>query len=80
MNLVQFRRRNTIMPAVAEVMTMVKNLNEQELEELFRLIEEMDSWQWYKEREEATRAFHAAGLTDDDIDEAVRKLRHEGRS
>ena len=68
------------MPAVEEVMTLVKKLNDQELEELFRLIEEMDAWQWYKERDEVTRACHAGGLTDDDIDDAVRKLRYESRS
>ena len=68
------------MPAVEEVMTIVRTMSEEEREELFRRIEEMDVWQWYKERDEATRTFHAAGLTDDDIDEAVRKLRYEGRS
>jgi hypothetical protein len=47
---------------------------------LFRVLEELDQKTWDKERAEATRGFHDAGLTDDDIDEAVRKLRHEGRS
>jgi formate dehydrogenase assembly factor FdhD len=68
------------MPAVEEVMTIVRGMTDAERDELFRLLDELDQKAWDKERADATRAFHAAGLTDDDIDEAVRKLRYEGRS
>lgn len=68
------------MPAVEEVMTIVRGMTEAERDELLRLLEELDQKTWNKERAEATRAFHDAGLTDEDIDEAVRKLRYEGRS
>lgn len=68
------------MPAVEEVMTIVRGMTDAERDELFRLLEQLDQKEWDKERAEATRAFHGAGLTDDDIDEAVRKLRYEGRS
>jgi hypothetical protein len=68
------------MPAVDEVMTIVRRMTDAERNELFRLLEELDCREWDRERAEATLAFHAAGFTDDDIDEAVRKLRYEGRS
>jgi hypothetical protein len=59
-------------------MTIVRGMTNAERDELFRLLEELDEAEWNRERAEASRAFHAAGLTDDDIDEAVRKLRYEG--
>ena len=68
------------MPAVEHVMTIVQGMTEAERDELFRLLEELDQRVWNNERAKATRAFHDAGLTDNDIDEAVRKLRYEGRS
>jgi hypothetical protein len=67
-------------PAVEEVMKIVRGMTDAERDELFRLLEEFDERAWHRERAEATRAFHSAGRTDDDIDEAVRKLRYEGRS
>ncbi len=67
------------MPAVEEVMTIVRRMTDAERDELFRLLEDLDQQTWDKQRAEATRAFHDAGLRDDDIDEAVRKLRYEGR-
>jgi hypothetical protein len=70
----------TKMPAVEEVMTIVRRMTDAEREELFQLLEELDQKAWDKGRAQATRAFHSAGLTDGDIDEAVRKLRYEGRS
>ncbi|HKA05661.1 MAG TPA: hypothetical protein VKD71_00295 [Gemmataceae bacterium] len=68
------------MPVVDEVMTIVRGMTDEERDELFRLLEELDDEAWRRERAAATRAFHSAGLTDEDIDEAVRKLRYEGRS
>jgi hypothetical protein len=67
-------------PVVEEVMTIVRGMTDEERDELLRLLEELDDEAWRRERAEATRAFHSAGLTDEDIDEAVRKLRYEGRS
>ena len=68
------------MPAVEEVMTIVRGMTDAERDQLWQLLEELDQKPWDKERAEATQAFHGAGLTDADIDEAVRKLRYEGRS
>lgn len=68
------------MPVVEEVMSIVRRMTDEERDELFRLLEELDDEAWQRERAEATRAFQRAGLTDDDIDEAVRKRRYEGRS
>lgn len=67
------------MPAVEEVMTIVGQMTEDERTELRRRLDEIDEKEWQKELGESTRQFHAAGMTDDDIDEAVRKLRYEGR-
>ena len=69
-----------IVPVVEEVMTIVRGMSDVEREELFRRLEELDEREWKRERAAATQAFHRAGLTDDDIDEAVRKLRYESRS
>jgi hypothetical protein len=66
-------------PAVEEVMTIVRGMTPAERDELFELFEELDQKAWDRERADATRAFHSAGMTDDDTDEAVRKLRYEGR-
>jgi hypothetical protein len=60
-------------------MTIVRGMTDEERDELFRLLDELDDRNWSRERAEATRAFHQARLTDDDIDEAVRKLRYESR-
>jgi hypothetical protein len=68
------------MPAVEEVMSIVRRMSDDEREELRRRLNEFDEQEWQKELAESTRQFHAAGLTDNDIDEAVRKLRYEGRS
>ncbi len=68
------------MPVVEEVMTLVQGMTEAEREELFRRLEELDRKLWNDERHKATQAFHAAGMTDADVDEAVRKRRHETRS
>lgn len=68
------------MPAVEEVMTIVRGMTDRERNELLERLEELDERTWHRERIEATRSFHSAGLTDNDIDEAVRKLRYEGRS
>ncbi len=56
------------MPAVEEVMTIVRGMTDAERDDLFRLLEELDQKTWDKERAAATRAFHDGGLTDDDID------------
>jgi hypothetical protein len=72
--------RRTNVPVVEEVMTIVRGMTDEERDELFRLLEELDDEAWRRERAAATRAFHSTGLTDEDIDEAVRKLRYEGRS
>ena len=73
-------RGKTKMPEVEKVMTIVRGMTDAERDELFRLLEDLDKKTWDKERTEATRAFHGDGLTDDNIDEAVRKLRYEDRS
>ena len=67
------------MPVVDQVMTMVESMTEKDRDELLRRLEELDRKLWTDERRKATQTFHAAGLTDDDIDEAVRKLRYETR-
>src|SRR5436309_2154027 len=63
------------MPAVEEVMKIVRAMSEEERDLLFRLLADFDQSAWQRDRAEATRAFHAAGLTDDDIDQAVRPPR-----
>jgi len=68
------------MPAVDEVMTIVRRMTDDERAELRRRLDEFDEQEWQKELAESTRQFHATGTTDDDIDEAVRKLRYESRS
>ena len=67
------------MPIVEQVMTLVKRMTDEERAELRRQLDEFDEQEWQKELAESTRQFQAAGMTDDDIDEAVRKLRYEGR-
>jgi hypothetical protein len=71
--------RRSMMPAVEEVMTIVEQMTEEERMELRRRLDAIDEQEWQKELDESTRQFQAAGMTDDDIDEAVRKLRYEGR-
>jgi ATP-dependent DNA ligase len=68
------------MPVVEEVMTIVRGMTDEERDELLRRLEELDEQRWQRERTETTRRFQAAGVTDDDIDETVRKLRYESRS
>jgi hypothetical protein len=68
------------MPAIEEVMAIVRGMSQAERDELFDRFDEFDRQVWNQERAEATQAFHSAGLTDDDIDAAVRKMRHESRS
>ncbi len=67
------------MPVVEEVMSIVKRMTDEERIELRRRLDEFDEQEWQKELDESTKQFHAAGMTDNDIDEAVRKLRYEGR-
>jgi hypothetical protein len=67
------------MPAVEDVMSIVQRMTDEERMELRRRLDEFDEQEWQKELDESTRQFHAAWMTDDDIDEAVRKQRNEGR-
>jgi hypothetical protein len=61
------------MPAVEEVVTIVTRITDLKCIELRRRLDEFDEQEWQKELDESPRPFHGAGLTDDDIDEAVRR-------
>jgi hypothetical protein len=54
-------------------------MTDEERTELRRRLDEFDEQEWQKALDESTGEFRAAGMTDDAIDEAVRKLRYEGR-
>jgi hypothetical protein len=56
-----FRLRRSLMPAVEEVMTLVRKLSPEEVDELFRRLTAYDQSEWEKERLEMTPAPQARG-------------------
>jgi hypothetical protein len=67
------------MSTVAEVVAAVRQMTEEDRDAVRRALDEMEEREFQDERARATRAFHARGLTDDDIDRAVAELRNESR-
>jgi hypothetical protein len=67
------------MSKVEEILQAVRALGHEEYVALRQALDEMDKAEWEAERAKAARDWAASGLTDDDIDEAVRRLRYEGR-
>ena len=67
------------MNKVETILRAVRELNHEEYLELRLAMDEFDEAEWEAERARASADFHARGLTDDDIDEAVRRHRYEGR-
>jgi Arc/MetJ-type ribon-helix-helix transcriptional regulator len=68
------------MSSVAEVLAAVRQMSDVDREAVRRTLDEIEEREFQEERVRATREFHARGLTDDDIDEAVRRLRYESSS
>jgi hypothetical protein len=68
------------MSKVEEILQVVRGLRHEEYLELRQALDDLDKAEWEAERARAAQEFRARGLTDDDIDEAVRQLRYEGRS
>ena len=64
----------------ARIPAGVRRMTDGEREELRRRLDEFDEQEWQKELDHATQQFHESSMTDDVIDEAVRKLRYESRS
>jgi hypothetical protein len=67
------------MSKVEEILQAVRALDDDEYVALRQALDEMDRVDWEVERARATQEFHARGLTDEDIDAAVMRLRYEGR-
>ncbi|MFO0810272.1 MAG: hypothetical protein U0746_16745 [Gemmataceae bacterium] len=67
------------MSKVQEILRAVRELSHEEYLELRASMDEFDEAEWEAARTQAARDWAATGLTDDDIDEAVRRRRHESR-
>jgi hypothetical protein len=64
------------MSSVAEVVAAIRQMSEQDRDEVRRVLDEMSEREFQEERAQAARDWAGSGLTDDDIDRAVAKLRH----
>ena len=67
------------MSTVAEVVAAVRRMSEADRDAVRRALDELEEAEFQAERARATRDFHARGLTDDDIDRAVERMRRESR-
>ena len=67
------------MSNIAEVLAAVRQMSDDDREAVRRALDEIEERAFQEERIRATADFHARGLTDDDIDEAVRRHRYESR-
>lgn len=68
------------MSTVEEILQAVRTLADDDLIRLREALDEMGKSEWEAARAQAAREWAASGLTDEDIDEGVRRLRYEGRS
>jgi uncharacterized membrane protein len=68
------------MSKVEEIVEAVRALSDDDYVRLREALDEMDKAEWEAARAQAARDWAASGLTDDDIDAVVMRLRHEGRS
>jgi hypothetical protein len=68
------------MTKIDEILDTVRNLNHAEYVELRQAMDSMDEAEWEVEQTRAAKQWQNSGLTDDDIDAAVFRRRHESRS
>jgi uncharacterized membrane protein len=67
------------MSTVEDILQAVRALKDDEYVRLREALDEMDKSEWEAERARAARDWAASGMTDDDIDAAVMRLRYENR-
>lgn len=64
---------------VQEIVDAANQLRGDQLHRLRLKLEEIEEARWQRGREAAAKRMAARGITDDDIDEIVMRMRREGR-
>ena len=68
------------MATVDEILDAVRCLSFEEYVKLRSALDSLDETEWNAELARSTEQWNKSGLTDDDIDRAVARRRHESRS